>query len=58
MQQREMSNRLTAYWGRWCLTCLAGGLVLGVAASVAAQTPPPINGVTGTVAVEGTVKNE
>jgi hypothetical protein len=64
MQQLKMSHRLTAYWGRWCLTCLTfvtsltGGLVLGVAASAAAQTPPPINGVTGTVAVEGTVKNE
>jgi hypothetical protein len=33
------------------------GLLLGVSSSVSAQTPPPIGGVTGTLALEGTVKN-
>src|SRR5882672_6823341 len=32
------------------------GLLLGVSSSVSAQTPPPIGGVTGTMALEGTVK--
>lgn len=55
MQHLHVSDVLAAGWRRWCL---AGGLTLGLALSVAAQTPPPINGVTGTVAVEGVVKKE
>jgi len=32
------------------------GLLLGVSCPVGAQTPPPIGGVTGTMALEGTIK--
>jgi hypothetical protein len=34
-----------------------GGLVLGTSILVMAQTPPPIQGVTGTIATEGTIKD-
>lgn len=34
-----------------------GGLVLGTSILVNAQSPPPIQGVTGTIATEGTVKD-
>jgi hypothetical protein len=34
-----------------------GGLVLGASILVTAQSPPPIQGVTGTIATEGTVKD-
>ena len=41
-----------------CSLALLGGLVLGVSRTRAAQTPPPISGVTGTIALEGTVDQE
>jgi hypothetical protein len=34
-----------------------GGLALGTSILVTAQTPPPIQGVTGTIATEGTIKD-
>jgi hypothetical protein len=38
---------------------LLGGLMIGVSSTRAAQeTPPPIGGVTGTIALEGTVEHE
>jgi hypothetical protein len=37
---------------------LVGGLALGVPVAPAAQTQPPISGVTGTVALEGTIDQE
>ncbi|HEY2151802.1 MAG TPA: hypothetical protein VGH34_13410 [Vicinamibacterales bacterium] len=41
------------------LTCASLGAALaGTATTSRAQTPPPVNGVTGTVALEGTVKKE
>ena len=42
---------------RWSLALL-GWFALGVATISAAQSAPPINGVTGTVALEGTVEQE
>jgi hypothetical protein len=35
---------------------MVGGLLLGATAVTAGQQPPPINGVTGTIALEGTVQ--
>jgi hypothetical protein len=45
--------------GRVVTTTLAplGGLILGVSISVNAQSGPPIQGVTGTIATEGTIKD-
>jgi hypothetical protein len=37
-------------------TAISGGLLLAWTALVAGQQPPPINGVTGTIALEGTVQ--
>jgi hypothetical protein len=37
---------------------LIGFAALGIASGVSAQTPPPIHGVTGTLATEGTIKSE
>ena len=38
------------------VSAMTGGLLLAWSALLAGQQPPPINGVTGTVALEGTVK--
>ncbi len=40
----------------WSLT-IVGVVALGIAPAHA-QTPPPIHGVTGTIATEGTIKSE
>jgi hypothetical protein len=37
-------------------TAMTGGLLLASSARVAGQQPPPISGVTGTIALEGTVQ--